>query len=142
MATRLMAKTFSVESTDKGSPLQSKINAFTNGKNIVAVHDLKVVRQNGVIRAGLLYELAEGEASKEDRIYAKVVEAPFDSEFQTKVNSFSKDKDLEIVRATLDHSADDDRAVAVILHHKRGDTAASASGDSSDDNGGDDSSDE
>ncbi len=116
---RLMSKVFNVERTEKGSGLQSKINAWTNGKNIGEVHDLTVKSENGATKAVVLYEEMPGDAAKADRLFAKVVE---NKEFgntalSTAVNSWSKGKSGEIkyVATAVDS---DGNALVVILHKK------------------------
>lgn len=113
MGQRVMAKVFEVEVAEKGSPLQTKINAFTKGKNITAVHDLTVTRADGKIKAVLLYD-ADEEASGTPRLLSKVVDnVPVDSTLQTKVNSFTKDKGLDVQAAST--SVDGDSATVALL---------------------------
>jgi hypothetical protein len=126
MATRLMAKTFDVklERDDagkiKGSPLQSKINQFTKGKNIPTVHSFEAVAVGtDEVKAVLIYDSAEGEGP---RVLSKVIDAPLGSELQTKVNAFTKDKDLD-VRAVSIAPTGDNATVAVL--YTRNDAASS-----------------
>lgn len=116
---RLMAKVFDVPKAEKGSPLQSKFNAFTKDKDIVDVHSIDVsVGSDGNTRAVLLY--ADGEADKPSgpRVLAKVIEgAALGSELQTKVNSFSKGKEIPIKAADV-AVAPDGTATAVVVYTK------------------------
>lgn len=119
MTTRLMAKSFDVERGEKGSKLQSKINQFTKGKNIAEVHDFSFVQEDGHDKGLLLYSVAEGDPNT--RVLAKVVEgaALGTSELQTKVNSFSKGKEIA-VNATAVGQASDGTAIVVVLYTKEG----------------------
>jgi hypothetical protein len=118
---RLKAKTFEVKREEKGSPLQTKINAFTKGKNITAVHDFDVVvvdqDDDVFLRATLLYtEGAEGE-DYADRLLSKVIDnVPQDSELQTKVNAFTKGKELDVQGTAI---ASDGRTATVVLLYVR-----------------------
>ncbi len=120
MASRLMAKTFEVPESEKGSPLQSKVNAFTKGKNIIDVHSLTLDQSNGSTKAALLYEVSDGgEPSADDRVYAKVLsDVPVGSELQTKVNSFSKGKELGIKATAV--AVQEGNATVVLLYTKPG----------------------
>lgn len=72
MASRLMAKHFAAEVGEKGSPLQTKVNSFTKGKNITAVHDLAVSQNGAELHAVMLYEMEE-EGPEQPRLLSKVV---------------------------------------------------------------------
>lgn len=126
---RLMAKVFDVarvtEEKDgqsvSRSGLQSKINSWTNGKNIGEIHNLTLASDNGSTKAVIVYEALPGEPSKADRVFAKVVEGAKlgESALQTKVNAFSKDKKIT-VKAVASTLREDGEAILVILHTKEG----------------------
>jgi len=126
---RLMAKSFDIEGSDKGTGLQSKFNAFTAGKNIGTVHGFEFRAEGGRTKGLLLFEQGEGEPSKEDRIYAKVIEgrALGSSDLQTAVNSWSKDKTGEVkgVATTVDANGN---ALIVVLHTRGANDSAESNG--------------
>lgn len=132
--TRLMTKVFDVPVTEKGSPLQSKFNAFTRGKNITRVHDFSIGAGQVTVKEGetertvdghvavLLYEVSEGDgAPSAPRLFMKeFLGLPVNSELQTKVNSFTGGKDISIVTArSVQRGAEAD--VAVIYTKNSGD---------------------
>jgi hypothetical protein len=117
-----MAKTFDVELGEKGAPFQSKFNAYTGGKDIRNVHDLALSVEDGRVKGVLVVDEARGDsasASKDSRVYAKEIRGPVgQSETQTKINSFSKDKEITVIGVFS--TVSNGEYFGVILYTKQG----------------------
>lgn len=120
---RVKAKTFDVANQEKGSPFQTKVNAHLKGKNITGVHAVSVVNvpqagENpedlGSLRGTIIYTEDEG-ADVQPRVYSKVLQnVPQNSDLQTKINAFTKGKDIDVLAATV--ASDGETATVVLIY--------------------------